>query len=97
MVPPEQVQVIAVLAFPVTVAENVWVARAPLVPIGRDGAAGVTELIAVAHVTVTVVVAVLVGSSTEVAVIVTLCALAGALQEFPDQVPAVLLQVTVPR
>jgi hypothetical protein len=50
-----------------------------------------------AATTVTVVVASWVGSSTDVAVMVTVCAVAGAIQVFPDQVPAVLLQVAVPR
>jgi hypothetical protein len=52
--------------------------------------------LAVAATTVTVVWAVLLGSSTEVAVIVTDWAVAGAVQVLPFQVPAVLLQVTVP-
>jgi hypothetical protein len=50
-----------------------------------------------AATTVTVVVAVLEGSSTEVAVMVTVWAAEGAVQVLPDQVPAELPQVTVPR
>ena len=57
-----------------------------------------TRLVATgAATTVTVVVAVLVGSSTLVAVMVTVWAVAGAVQVEPDQVPAVEDQVTVPR
>jgi hypothetical protein len=50
-----------------------------------------------AATTVTVVVAVLEESSTEVAVMVTVWGVVGAVQVFPDQVPPELLQVTVPR
>jgi hypothetical protein len=44
----------------------------------------------------TVVLATFVGSSTDVTVIVTDCAVAGAVQILPAQVPAELPQVTVP-
>jgi hypothetical protein len=68
------------------------------VPLGNRAAEDAVRLVATgAATTVTVVVAVLVGSSTEVAVIVTVCTVVGAVQVLPIQVPAVLLQVTVPR
>ena len=55
-----------------------------------------TRLVATgASTTVTVVVAVLVGSSTEVAVMVAAPAVAGAVQTSPAQVPASENQVTV--
>lgn len=54
-----------------------------------------SEAIGVAK-TITVVLVAFVGSSTEVAVIVTDCAVAGAVHVLPAQVPAELPHITVP-